>query len=99
MEAGLKQVSLMIVGVAAGLCAVAALADNPGPKLDLAQASVIAARASAGTLEDHEYEQEDGGWRYSFDFRQSDGRIHEIGVDANSGKIVENDFEGANDKD
>jgi uncharacterized membrane protein YkoI len=39
-----------------------------------------------------EYETEGGGWRYSFDIRQGK-RIHEIGVDANSGKIVENTFE------
>ena len=95
----MKQVFVLIVGAAAGLLAVAALANKPAPTLDLAQATVIAARAAGGVLKDHEYEKEDGAWRYSFDFREADGRIHEIGVDANTGKIVENNFEGAADKD
>lgn len=68
-------------------------------KVTPAQARDIATRVAAGTLEDHEYEQEAGAWRYSFDFRQADGRIHEIGVDAQTGKVVEDSWEAAADKD
>jgi uncharacterized membrane protein YkoI len=47
---------------------------------------------------DAEFEKEAGAWRYSFDIRQGK-RIHEIGVAANTGKVIENKFEGLKDKD
>jgi len=43
------------------------------------------AQARTGQDRRCEYEKEGGGWRYSFDIRQGK-RIHEIGVDANTGK-------------
>jgi len=58
----------------------------------MAQARSIALKAAPGHVADAEYEKEKGAWRYSFDIRQGK-RIHEIGVDANTGKIVENSFE------
>lgn len=70
----------------------------PAAKLSLAQARAIALKAAPGKLVSGEYEQEGGGWRYSFDIRQGN-RIHEIGVDANSGKIVESKYEALSSKD
>ena len=64
----------------------------------MAQARAIALRIAPGKIVDAEYEKEAGGWRYSFDIRQGN-RIHEIGVNANNGRIVENKYEGLNDKD
>lgn len=57
-----------------------------------------ALKAAPGAVAEAGYEKENGTWRYSFDIRQGK-RIHEIGVDPNTSKIVENAYEPANDKD
>jgi uncharacterized membrane protein YkoI len=81
-----------------GAAVIAHAAPVPHAKLTMAQARVIALKLAPGKIADAEYEKEGGGWRYSFDIRQGK-RIHEIGVDANSGKIVEDKYEGLNEKD
>jgi uncharacterized membrane protein YkoI len=67
-------------------------------KITEAQARAIALKAAPGKIVESDYENENGGWRYSFDIRQGQ-RIHEIGVDAFTGKIVEDSYEGLYDKD
>lgn len=64
-------------------------AHAPKPAITKAQAQAIALRVAPGQVAEAEYEKEGGGWRWSFDIRQN-GKIHEIGVDAMTGKIVEN---------
>ena len=86
-----------------GLAATPALAKpnaqpNPPAKLTMKQAEAIALREAPGRVVERDYEKEDGTWRYSFDIRQGK-RIHEVGVDANTGKIVESAYEAAGDKD
>jgi uncharacterized membrane protein YkoI len=46
-------------------------------------------------ITDQELEKESGGTglRYSFDIK-SKGKIFEVGVDARTGKVLENDAEG-----
>ena len=83
---------------ALAVMAVPACAKAPPARLTMAQARAIALKAAPGTVKDAEYEKEGGAWRYSFDIRQG-ARIHEIGVNANTGAIVENKFEGLKDKD
>lgn len=70
---------------------------NKGAKIAMEQASAIALKARPGKITDRELEQEKGGsgLRYSFDV-QSHGITYEVGVDAVSGKILENDQEGKN---
>ena len=71
----------------------AEMAHAPKPRITKAQAERIALNAApSGTIADSEYEKEGGGWRWSFDIRQN-GKIHEIGVDGMTGKIVENSWE------
>jgi uncharacterized membrane protein YkoI len=70
----------------------------PHPRLSLAQARAIALKAAPGRVISSEYEKEKGGWRYSFDIQQR-GHVQEIGVDGNSGRIVENKSEGKVDHD
>jgi len=67
-------------------------AHKPVPKLSMALARAIALKRAPGRIKDAEYEFENGGWRYSFDIAQGN-RIHEIGVDAMTGRIVEDGFE------
>nr|WP_294814842.1 PepSY domain-containing protein [uncultured Sphingomonas sp.] len=84
----LVPISAILLATPAGAVPQAA----PKAKLTMAQARAIALKTAPGKVAKAEYEKEDGGWRYSFDIRQG-SRIHEIGIDAHSGKIVENAFE------
>lgn len=66
-------------------------------KISMAQAVRIALHAQPGTVVDRELEREAGGsgLRYSFDIKV-DKVTHEVGVDAKTGKILENSIEGPN---
>lgn len=68
----------------------------------MAKISLVTARASAlaarpGVITDQELEKESGGTglRYSFDIK-SNGKTFEVGVDARTGKVLENGAEGPN---
>jgi uncharacterized membrane protein YkoI len=63
--------------------------------ITIAQARVIALKARPGQITDQELENEGGGsgLRYSFDIK-SGGKTHEVGVDAKTGKVLENKAEG-----
>lgn len=65
-------------------------------KLTLMQARAIAVTAVSGTIIDQELEREPGGsgLRYSFDVNHG-GTMYEVGVDAQTGIILENKAEGA----
>jgi uncharacterized membrane protein YkoI len=94
--------SLLLAAGFAGLMATSALAYS-GEKFEaratvkMAQATEIALKARPGTVTDRELEHERGGsgLRYSFDIR-SEGTTYEVGVDAMTGKVLENSREGAN---
>ena len=84
--------------------ALAASADHfagselsPLAKISLAQARATALAARHGQITDQELEKEGGGTglRYSFDIK-SNGKTFEVGVDARTGKVLENKAEGAN---
>lgn len=93
---------------AAAFAASAIAAPHPGQgytgqelakraRVTMDQARAIALKAHPGQITDQELEKEKGGsgLRYSFDVA-SDGAKYEVGVDANSGKVLENAKEGAN---
>lgn len=69
----------------------------PSAKITLAQARSAAVAARPGQITDQELEKERGGTglRYSFDIK-SNGKTFEVGIDARTGKVLENDAEGAN---
>ena len=101
MRASIK-VKMAILGLAlsaAGANAVAytgeALAREA--KIDIQAARVIAKAARPGKITDEELEKEAGGsgLRYSFDIKDH-GKTYEVGVDAISGKVLENAPEGPN---
>jgi uncharacterized membrane protein YkoI len=66
-----------------------------GAKVSIEQARAIALQARAGAITDDELEREKGGsgLRYSFDIK-SDGAVYEVGVDAQTGTVLENKKEG-----
>jgi hypothetical protein len=68
--------------------------------LPLAKVSLVKARSTAlaarpGKITDQELEKERGGTglRYSFDVK-SNGKTFEVGIDARTGNVLENDAEG-----
>jgi uncharacterized membrane protein YkoI len=69
----------------------------PQAKVTLAQARASAVRAHPGVITDQELESERGGTglRYSFDIKNK-GKTFEVGVDARTGKVLENKVEGPN---
>jgi uncharacterized membrane protein YkoI len=64
-------------------------------KVSLQEARTVALKARPGIITDQELEKEKGGTglRYSFDIRSGDG-VHEVGVDARTGAVLENSKEG-----
>ena len=65
-------------------------------KVTIAQARAIALKAvPAGKITGEELEKEDGGLRFSFDVKIG-SVTREVGVDAKTGKVLENSVEGAN---
>ncbi|MEA3033329.1 MAG: hypothetical protein QOH86_1345 [Sphingomonadales bacterium] len=87
-----------LAAFAAGAALAAPSANGPKARLTMTQARAIALRAAPGRVISGEYEKEGGGWRYSFDIQQR-GHVQEIGVDAATGRIVENKSEGKVDHD
>lgn len=96
-------VPVIVAGVAGAALAVPA---SPKPfkgeelatsaKVSLAAATATALKARPGKITDQELEKERGGTglRYSFDINAG-GKPYEVGVDARTGKILENKAEGA----
>jgi uncharacterized membrane protein YkoI len=66
-----------------------------GAKVSIDEARAIALKAKPGTISDEELEREKGGsgLRYSFDI-SSGVAVYEVGVNAQTGKILENKKEG-----
>src|SRR5215468_3297596 len=66
-----------------------------GAKVSVEDARAIALKAQPGTISDEELERERGGsgLRYSFDIKGGGG-VYEVGVDAQTGKVLENKKEG-----
>jgi len=66
-------------------------------RITLEQAQAIVAKARPGKITDQELEKEGGGsgLRYSFDVKHN-GKTYEVGVDAKTGKVLENKAEGPN---
>jgi uncharacterized membrane protein YkoI len=90
---------LFIASLAALFISGAANAGTaPTPKLSMKHARALALRLAPGRIKSSEYEKESGAWRYSFDIQQKD-HIQEVGIDAMTGKVVENSNEGKVDHD
>lgn len=99
----MKMLSTLLAG-ALTACAGAALAapatytghELAGKaKVSMDQARAIALKARPGKITDQELEKEGGGTglRYSFDVK-AQKVVYEVGVDAVTGKVLENKKEG-----
>lgn len=90
---------LAAVALAAATFAGSATVPTPHSKqarIRMPQAREIALKAYPGKIVKEELEQEKGGsgLRYSFDITNGTA-THEVGVDAMTGKLLENSVEGA----
>lgn len=102
MIAAIAAVGLAAFGLGASSATAAPMAFK-GSRLSsqahitLAKARDTALKVRGGVITDQELEQERGGsgLRYSFDIRQH-GKTYEVGVDARTGAVLENDAEGKN---
>jgi uncharacterized membrane protein YkoI len=90
--------SLSLLIAAAPLVANAASSTDLSSqaKVTMPAARQIALKAYPGKIVKEELEKESGGsgLRYSFDIKSKAG-VHEVGVDASNGKVLENSVEGA----
>jgi len=87
------------LGLAGASAAMAYTGEELAPqaKVSLEKARAIATKARAGQITDQELEKEKGGsgLRYSFDIKKGKTTF-EVGVDAMTGKVLENKAEGPN---
>ena len=96
------------LGICCGAASLALLSAYPAlaykgeklakeAKVSIAEARAIALKAHPGTITDEELEREAGGTglRYSFDIK-SGTSTQEVGVDARTGRVLENAREGKN---
>ncbi len=88
--------SVCLVGAA--VSAFAASTASSQPKITMTEARTIALKTFPGEIVKAELEHEGGGLRYSFDMRQGK-QWREVGVDAMTGRIVENSREHPYPKD
>jgi len=94
----IKRLHTVALLAALGLGSAAIAASAPAPKISKLRAQAMALKLAPGKIISSEYENEDGGWRWSFDIQQS-GHVQEIGIDGRTGKVVENKSEGKVDHD
>ena len=86
-------VASLLLGTAAQAFTGEKLASQA--KIGIEQARAIALKAHPGTITDEELERERGGsgLRYSFDIKHG-SVTQEVGVDAQTGNVLENKKEG-----
>ncbi|HKI64297.1 MAG TPA: PepSY domain-containing protein [Burkholderiales bacterium] len=86
-----------LLGAAVGAQAFSGEKYAKEAHISLEQARAVALKAFPGKIADQELEREKGGsgLRYSFDIVSGKTR-QEVGVDAKSGKLIENSVEGPN---
>jgi len=80
------------------LCvAISACAQSPDknlkPKISMQQARESALAKEPGTIQTGELEAENGKLIYSFDIRTNSGAIHEVNIDAVTGRLLEDSIE------
>ena len=68
-------------------------------KITISEARAIALKTQAGKITEEELEKEDGSLRYSFEIEVGKAS-HEVSIDAQTGKVLENTVENeSNEKD
>lgn len=93
------QKNILKIFILASVFSGFAMAAQPPKNIISKQAAEqIAMKMVPGTLKSSELEFEKKQWVYSFDILGGDNQIHEILINAKSGKIVENKIESGTDE-
>ena len=71
--------------------------DSKAAKVSMADARTAALASSNGKIKSEELEKEHGKQIYSFDIQMPDG-LHEVNVDAVTGKLIDDKVENAADE-
>ncbi len=95
--AGLISSTVIVLAMAGSAAAYTGQELAGTAKITIQQARAIALNAHPGRITDEELEREGGGsgLRYSFDVKNG-SVTHEVGVDARTGRVLENKAEGPN---
>ena len=93
-----RPVQFIAITAALGIAGAAHAGTAPAPNISKARAEAVALKLAPGKIISSEYENEGGGWRWSFDIQQK-SHVQEIGIDGATGKVVENKSEGKVDHD
>jgi uncharacterized membrane protein YkoI len=89
-------IATVVMLAGAPLFAVAGTQNAKQAKITAAQARAIAIKAYPGKIIEEELEDESGGSGLRYSFTIAHGKVqHEVGVDARTGKILENCTIGA----
>lgn len=93
MKKSLRKMGLISAFILAG--AVSAQAKQSAPKdvIPMETAKKTATAAMPGKVITEKLENEEGHWVYAFDLKTSDSKVHEVQVDARTGKLVGTDME------
>lgn len=83
---------VVVLGLALSLSALPQ--DSKATKVSIADARKTALASSNGKIKSEELEKEKGKQIYSFDIEKADG-LHEVNVDAATGKLIDDKIENA----
>ena len=86
-------VAVAILALGGGV-AIAAQQQSPEPKVDRAAAEEAALDAVPGEVREIELEREGGAAIYEVEVAGKDGKLHEVAVSANDGKVLGQETEG-----
>ncbi len=94
---GLLGLTVVVLAIAGPAAAYTGQQLAGKARITIEQARAIALRAHPGRITDEELEREGGGsgLRYSFDIKNR-AATHEVGVDARTGRVLQNKPEGPN---
>ena len=90
-----KILGLVLFGL---LLAAGTAAQSKQKYIGMKRATEIASQLVAGKITSSEREKEHGKMIYSFDIRGTDGKIHEVNLDAFTGEVLANEIENAADE-
>jgi uncharacterized membrane protein YkoI len=85
-----KTIALFLFGL---FCVGAAAAQSKQKYIGMKRAKAIASQQVAGKITGSEREKENGKMIYSFDIRGTDGKNHEVTIDAFTGEVLTREIE------
>lgn len=94
-----RKSSLVLMALALAPCFALAKQIPPANRIPIEKAREAATAAYHGKIQGEELEFEGGQWIYSFDLKsKKDGRVHEVHIDAISGRLLDVHTETASDE-